>query len=390
MIDVDLARARTPGSAERAHLNNAGASLMTEDVLDTQLEHLRLEARIGGYEAARQAEGRFAAVYESIARLIGAGGDEIALVENATVGWLLAFHSFRFQPGDRILVSEAEYATNFISYLQVADEEGAEIVVIPSDATGQLDVAALGEAVDQRTRLISITHVPTNGGLVNPAEEVGAIANAAEVPFLLDACQSVGQMEVDVESIRCDFLAATGRKFLRGPRGSGFLYVRRSMLDRVTPPMLDLHGARWVEPGRFEMLPSARRYENWEFNHAAVLGLGRAIDEALEWGIGAIERRVVPLAGELRDRLADAGFEVYDVGRRLSAIVSTSVPGVDAAEVEDRLFDLGINVSITSPPSTLLDAERRHLPDLIRISPHYFNTEEELDRVVTALAGIRP
>ena len=389
MIDVDLARARTPGCAERVHLNNAGASLMTQGVLDAQLDHLRLEARIGGYEAARQTEDRFAAVYESLARLIGAAGEEIALVENATAGWLLAFHSFRFRPGDRILVSEAEYATNFISYLQARDEDGAEVVVIPSDESGQLDVTALGDAIDDRARLISITHVPTNGGLVNPAEEVGAVAAEAGVPFLLDACQSVGQMEVDVESIGCHFLAATGRKFLRGPRGSGFLYVRRSMLDEVTPPMLDLHGAQWSEPGRFEMLPNARRYENWEFNHASVLGLGRAVDEALDWGIATIEERVVPLAAYLRAALAGAGFQVYDIGRRLSAIVTTSVPGVDASEVEGRLFDLGFNVSVTSPPSTLLDAERRHLPDLIRLSPHYFNTEEELDAAVSALTGMR-
>jgi selenocysteine lyase/cysteine desulfurase len=216
------------------------------------------------------------------------------------------------------------------------------------------------------------------------------IAREGGVPFLLDACQSVGQLDIDVDHLQCDFLTVTGRKFLRGPRGSGFMYVRRSMLESTSPPMVDMHGARWVEPGRYELVSSARRYENWEFNHAATLGLGKAVDEALAWGLADIEQRVVGLAADLRSRLRDSGFDVYDIGRRLSALVTTAVPGLGAGVVQDRLFEEGINVSITSPSSTRIDAERRDLPDLIRLSPHYFNTEEELESVVRALSRLRP
>ncbi len=390
MIDVVRARSETPGCAERIHLNNAGASLMSRGVLDTQLDHLRFEAQIGGYEAARATAGNFDGVYQSIASLIGASPDEIALVENATAAWNLAFHSIALQPGDTILTAEAEYAANYIAYLKATNDHGVRVKVIPSDEAGQLDVGALRSAIDDRTKLISVTHIPTNGGLVNPAEEIGEIARAAGVPYLLDACQSVGQLDLDVDGLQCDFLTATGRKYLRGPRGTGFLYVRRSMLEKVTPPMVDLHSATWVELDRYELRSDARRYENWEFNHAAVLGLGAAVDEAMAWGLPAIEERVTRLGAGLRSELLTAGFETYDLGRRRCGIVTTHVPGVGAAEARDRLFGQGVNVSVTTPASTRIDAERRGLPDLLRLSVHYFNTDEELDHTVGALTDLRP
>lgn len=390
MIDVSQARAVTPGCAEQVHLNNAGAALMTQGVLDTTVEHLHLEARIGGYEAARVAEARFDGVYSSVASLIGATREEIAIVDNATAAWHLAFASIPLHDGDVILTSETEYATNYIMYLKASQDHGVETRVIPGDGTGQLDVAELKDAIDERTRLISVTHVPTNGGLVNPAAEIGSVARDAGVPYLLDACQSVGQVVVDVEEIGCDFLAATGRKFLRGPRGTGFLYVHKQILDHLEPPFIDLHGAEWSEADRYELRPTARRYETWEFNHAAVLGLGVAVDEALEWGMTDIEQRVTSLGAALRAKLADAGFETLDIGRRLCAIVTTHIPGIDADEVMTLLFDRGVNVSVTGPSSTRIDAEKRDLPDLIRLSPHYYNTEEELDVAVDALIALRP
>lgn len=385
MIDVAQARADTPGCEHRIHLNNAGAGLMSRAVLDAQIEHLRLESSLGGYEAARATESSFDETYDLVAALIGASRDEIALVENATAGWSLAFGSIPLERGDTILTAEAEYASNFISYLKVARDRGVNVRVVPSDGTGQIDVEALARAIDGTSRLISITHVPTNGGLVNPAEEVGAIAREHGIPFLLDACQSVGQLDIDVDRLGCDFLTATGRKFLRGPRGTGFLYVRRSALEVFEPPVIDLHGATWVEAGRYELRPDARRYENWEFNHAAVHGLRQAVSEALAWGAAEIENVVVRLGERLRSELHAAGLETFDLGERRSAIVTTSVPGVPATEVRDRLGARGINVSVTGPASTLVDAERRGLPDLVRLSPHYYNTDDEITTTVSML-----
>ena len=281
-IDVARARAETPGCAHRSHLNNAGAGLMPQPVVDAQIAHIELESEIGGYEAHAAAQDKIDAAYAAVARLLNCAPTEVALMENATAAWSGAFSAFEFQPGDCILTAEAEYSANFIAYLQAARRSGVEIEVVPSEDNGQLDVAALENMIDDRVKLISVTHVPTNGGLVNPAEEIGRVARAAGIPYLIDACQSAGQIHLDVEKIGCDLLSVTGRKYLRGPRGSGFLYVRQSFLEErsLEPRILDMHGAEWVEPEKYVALPNARRFENWEYNYAAVIGLGVAVSVA--------------------------------------------------------------------------------------------------------------
>jgi selenocysteine lyase/cysteine desulfurase len=304
-IDIEQARRDTPATSKILHFNNAGAALMPKPVLQAQLGHLQLEAEIGGYEAAAAANDQMEATYESIARLLNADRAEIALVENATVAWDMAFYSVGFAAGDRILATEAEYESNHIAFLQVARRSGAVIDVVPSDAAGELDVEALERMIDRRVKLIAITHVPTNGGLVNPAAEVGRIARAHGILYLLDACQSVGQMPIEVDAIGCDMLSATGRKYLRGPRGTGFLYVRHGVLDRLEPPFLDLQSVTWVATDRYEMRPDARRFENWERNVAAQLGLGAAVDYALGWGLADIEARIAALADTLRRLLTE-------------------------------------------------------------------------------------
>src|SRR5579872_2171247 len=304
-IDIQQARRDTPATDNILHFNNAGAALMPAPVLQSQLRHLQLEAAIGGYEAAAAADDRIAAIYISIARLLNADPTEIALVENATAAWDMAFYSIGFAPGDRILTAEAEYLSNYIAFLQVARRTGAVIDIVPSDAAGELDVAALERMIDRRVKLIAITHVPSNGGLVNPAEAIGRVARAHGILYLLDACQSVGQMPIDVAAIGCDMLSAPGRKYLRGPRGTGFLYVRRAILDQLEPPFLDLQAVTSADAIHYVMRPDARRFENWEGNIAAHLGLGTAVDYALKLGLADIEARIVSLADELRRGLAD-------------------------------------------------------------------------------------
>ncbi|GGC14007.1 aminotransferase class V [Novosphingobium endophyticum] len=388
-IDLDTVRADTLGVLNRNHLNSAGAALMPIPVLAAVIGHLRRESEIGGYEAAAEATDRLATIHASIATLVGASAKEIAITENATVAWQRAFQSMSFAPGDRILTSRAEFAANYIVFLQAAARSGVLVEVVPDDEFGALDPNALARMIDDKVRLIAITWLPTNGGLINPAAAVGSIARANGIPYLLDGCQAVGQMTVDVETLGCDMFTATGRKFLRAPRGTGFLYMRQDMLDRTEPAMLDLFGAEVDRSGHYRMRTDARRFETWETNYSTRLGLGAAVDYALAIGIDAIQARCGVLARRLRDGLSGIGsVRLRDTGEQHSTIVSFSVEHVEASIVMQRLTRAGINVSVSPPASTPLDAAARKLPPVVRASPHYYNTIGEIDALVQAIEVI--
>ncbi|WP_107765630.1 aminotransferase class V-fold PLP-dependent enzyme [Nocardioides terrigena] len=393
-LDVERARRETPGTRNVAHLNNAGAALPPTCVTTAVIDHLQREAAIGGYEAAAEAHDRVENSYRAIARLIRCQTDEVAVIENATRAWDMAFYGLRFSPGDRILTARAEYSSNVIAFLQVARRTGAVIEIVDDDETGQLSIDDLRRRLDTGdgpVKLVAITHVPTQGGLVNPAREIGVATREAGVPYLLDACQSVGQLPIDVTDIDCDFLSATGRKYLRGPRGTGFLYARRAMIDQLEPPFLDLHAARWTAPDAYDIRPDARRFENWETNYAAKIGLGVAVNYALSWGIDAIAERVTALAERLRNMLRQVdGVTVHDQGQSQCGIVTFTLAGVDSQDVQRRLAEQGINVSVSLVEYARLDLSHRQLPDLVRASVHYYNTDDELDRLIQALPKPRP
>ena len=385
-MDIETLRRDTPGCAGRVHLNNAGAALMSSQTLKAVTSHLELESEIGGYEAAAAAGEEIEHTYDALARLVGADRDEIAVVESATRAWDMAYYALPFKPGDRILTARAEYASNVIAYLQTARRHGVSVEAVPDDEWGQLSVEALREMMDERVKLIAVTHVPTQGGLVNPAAEIGTVAREFGVTYLLDACQSVGQLPIDVEEIGCDLLTATGRKFLRGPRGTGFLYCSRNMLEFLEPPFLDLHSATWTAPDAYRVREDARRFESWETFHAGKIGLGVAADAALGLGLAAIEQRVTALADTLRRRLRTLpGVSVHDRGRRLCGIVTFTVDGHDSPRVADQLRAQAINVSVSTTESARWDLASRGLESVIRASVHYYNTDDELDRLCDAL-----
>jgi cysteine desulfurase/selenocysteine lyase len=390
-MQFDLARARqdTPGCTHVLHFNNAGASLMPQPVLDAIIAHLQLEAQIGGYEAAESAGEQVEHVYDAVAALLNCARDEVAIVENATRAWDMAFYSIPFKAGDRILTAMSEYASNYIAYLQVAQKTGAIVEPVPNDQYGQVSLDALKQRIDERVKLIAITHVPTNGGLVQPIQAIGKIARATGIPFLVDACQSVGQLPLDVQQIGCDMLSATGRKYLRGPRGTGFLFVRRAMLEQLEPPFLDLHAAEWVAPDRYAIRSDARRFENWEANYAAKIGLGVAIDYAMQWGMDTIWRRIKTLAYQLRTQLSPLpGVIVHDRGSIQCGIVTFTIEGVEAEEIQRQLAVYKINVSVTTRSSTLLDMDARKLTSMVRASVHYYNTEDEIEQFCARVAEL--
>lgn len=387
LTDQEVAQQRdlTPGAHHVAHFNHAGSSLPTQAVLDAQVNYLTNEAHIGGYEAAAESQHAHDAVYDSIASFIGAGAGEIARAEHATTAWNAAFWSLPMEAGQRILTVEAEYGANAVAFLRAKERYGIEIEVVASAPQGQVDLDAFEKALCGDVALVALTHVPTNGGLVNPAAEVGALTKAAGVPYLLDACQSVGQLNIDVSAIGCDLLSASGRKYLRGPRGSGFLYANSEILTRLKPNQPDHHGAPWISPDRYEFRDDARRFEYWEFNHASWHGLGVAVEHAQSIGIDRIESTIEQRADELRTALAEHGLPTFDIGVQRCGIVTTNVPGVEPAEAKAALREQHINVSVTDPATTWWDATRRELTNMLRVSVHYTTTSDEIDQVVTAL-----
>jgi selenocysteine lyase/cysteine desulfurase len=388
-IDIEKIRAETPGLASVNHLLASGSALMPQPVVDAIVNHIQLESQIGGYEAAAKMAAPLDAVYNHIAALIGAKPQEIALHENATASWCQAFYSMRFKRGDRILTCQAEYAANYVAFLQRAERDGLVIDVIPNDETGAIDVAALETMLDERVALIAITWVPTNGGLVNPAAAVGAVAARHKIPYLLDACQAVGQMPVDVATLNCDYLTATGRKFLRGPRGTGFLYIREALIATTEPAMIDHFAAPWVATDRYELRADARRFENWENAYALRAGLGAAAIYAAEIGMENIQKRAWGLADLLRDQLGEIkGARLRDAGAEQCAIVSFTIDGLAPWQTVTDLRVMGINIGASDPESTRLDSESRNLPVVLRAAPHYYNTEAEITQMVAALKGL--
>lgn len=385
-IDVAAVRADTPGCASVVHFNNAGAALPPRPVTEAVIAQLRLEEQIGGYEAAAAVIDRTEAVYASAASLIGADPDEIAVVESASRAWDLAFYGFRLTPGDRVLVDRARYPGHAVAMLQVAQRSGAVMELVNDDSTGQLDLADLARRLASGVKLAALTYVPTDSGLVNPISAAGTLCRAAGVPLLVDACQAVGQLAVDVDELGCDMLTATGRKYLRGPRGTGFLYVRRQRWPDLEPLAGDSYSASWDTPDSFRWRADARRFESFERSIAMMLGLGAALDYAIALGPQAIERRVRAVANDLRIRLsAIDGVALDRVGVDQCGILTFTVDGQDSGALTRTLAAAGVNTSVTRPASGAAIPGRPPPQSRVRASVHYYNDRKDLDTLVAAI-----
>lgn len=383
---LEQVRQDTPGVNEVIHFNNCGSALPPTPVLETVIGHLQREATIGGYEAANEAQERLDAVYDSTAKLIGAKPDEIAVIENATRAWDMAVYGYKFSPGDRVLLCRAEYVSNVIALLQLEKRHHIEIVLIEDDDYGQIDLTHLEEELRKGAEMVTLTHIPTSGGLINPAKDVGDLCKAYDTFFVLDACQSIGQTPINVQDIGCQVLSATSRKYLRGPRGVGFLYVQDSALDHIEPPFLDLRAATWTSDMEYEIIDGAKRFENWETNFAGKLGLGTAIDYALDLSVEKTFSRLQKLAEVLRKKLKDLDkVSVHDQGKDKGGIVTFSIDGLEGEVVSQKLRAQKINTSTTAPGAARYDLNHRGIPTVVRASTHYYNTEEEIDCFISAV-----
>lgn len=385
-MDIRKLRDETPGTQNLTHLNNAGAALSPKIVLDTITDFLTLEQTLGGYEAAQRRQAQLDHVYQSLAHLLGCRPGEVAITQNATRSWDMVFYAVPLERGDKILTCQAEYASNYIAFLQRAKNTGAEIVVLKNDKFGQICLDDLERQLTPSVKLVAINHIPTNGGLVQPAAEIGALVADHPALYLLDACQSVGQLPVSVAELKCDFLSATSRKYLRGPRGLGFLYVKDKLIPALEPPFLDLHSATWTADSNFEIRRDAKRFETYEVFVAGKLGLGAAAEYALSVGVDEGWKRLSNLANTAREKLAEIpGVTICDLGKIQGGIVTFTVKNREPSWIRDSLQRQRINVWTCTHRAARLDMLRRELNEVVRASFHYYNTEDEVDQLVDAI-----
>ena len=383
-------REETQGTTHVIHFNNAGSSLPAIPVLNAVTEYLNKEALLGGYETEYASRDEISRVYEVIADLVNAQPEEIALVENASAVWCIAFHSIGFNAGDEVLISEYEYVTNMIGYLYGEMRYGIKLKVIPNDENGNFSLSNLEGAITPSTRLIAVTHIASTTGGILPVEKIGNIAARHQILYLVDACQSIGQMPVDVQEIQCDFLSVTGRKYLRAPRGTGFLYVRKNKQHLLNPLLIDGHAITGISEKGYTLRADAKRFELYEKNRALTLGLCAAVDYVLNIGIDRIWQRISYLASYLRDVLQHTeGITVHDTGTHLSGIVTFTIKGHDGPEVKAYLAKNNINVSVGLAHSTLLYMNRHHLSNVVRASVHYYNTVEEINQFKSILYQLK-
>lgn len=385
-LDVDKVRADTPACAEIVHLNNCGASLPPTPVVDAMFDYLRFEASAGGYEAVEDRAADLERVYGAGSRVLGCRPDELAFVSGSAEAWWRAFLSVPLVAGDRVLLGRTEYIANGLALMQAA-ERGVLVEIVPDDSTGQIDLEALEAMLDERVKAVCLTMVAMANGLVNPAAEVGRLVKQVGAYFIVDACQAVGQLPVNVDDLSCDFLSFTGRKFVRGPRGTGMLYVRSSVMPHLeAPTFIDGRSAKWLPDMTYELKPTAQRFELAEIPYGAKVGLGVALDYAHQLGLDAIETRIGDLARHARTELKNrGGVSVTDTGVRQCGIVTFTVEGHAPAEVVAHLRRADINTGNPGAVASRLDLEGRGVEEVVRLGIHYYNTLDELDRFLAEL-----
>ena len=389
MIDIERIRSDCPACQQLIHFNNAGCSLSPTPVNEAILAHLKLEQQLGGYEAAELASNSIDNFYGAFGKLLNCSPGEIAYVENATRAWDMALHSIRFASGDQILTGEMEYASNYLELLHLARQKNVEIKLVPTDASGCIDLDQLENTISARTRLIALTHIASQRGDIQPAVEVGQIARTNKVVFLLDACQSAGQLPLDVSELGCDMLCGTGRKYLRGPRGTGFLYINKDRLEELEPVFIDLHSAEWTDAGNYSLRADARRFENWEQFIAGKIGLGVAVNYALEIELPFIRSRIEELVTHFRNRAsAVQGIRILEQSSAPSGIITFIKQGASANVLQKKFRSNKMNISVSKQANAQLDLGRNKLGDINRVSLHYYNTAQEIDQFIELLGTL--
>ncbi|MBK9734284.1 MAG: aminotransferase class V-fold PLP-dependent enzyme [Saprospiraceae bacterium] len=391
MIDINKVRFDTPGCQDKIFLNSAGSSLVPNIVSDTMYQYLEQERMIGGYQTALIQQDKIDEFYIQSSLLLNCEPKNIAFSYNATDAYAKALSSINFRSGDVILTSDDDYISNYIAFFSLKKRFGIEIVRIKNLDNGDIDlIDAEEKMVTCKPILVSITHVPTNSGKIQPVEKIGELCATYDIWYIVDACQSVGQIIVDVKKIKCDFLSATGRKFLRGPRGTGLLYISDKALNAgLEPLMIDMRGAKWNSEQSYSPIDTARRFELWEVSYSNLMGLTEAIKYANQIGLGNIQSANLKLINLLKSTLIqNIDIHLTEEGSRSASIVTFSSRSKPLEYFVQKLNDANVSYGVGYREFALIDFNKKDVDWVIRLSPHYFNTEQEIMNTVEVLAPV--
>ncbi|WP_278381310.1 aminotransferase class V-fold PLP-dependent enzyme [Chryseobacterium arthrosphaerae] len=387
-MDLNTIRQDTIGCSDKIFLNSAGSSLMPKIVVETITNYLYHEQKIGGYMAAGRNAESIGQFYEEAAKLINTRPSNIAFVNSSTDGYAKALSSIPFEKGDCIITTNDDYISNQIAFISLQKRFQIKIIRAANLPDHELDLEDFERLIRKhQPKLIAVTHIPTNSGLVQNVEAVGKLCRQYDILYLVDACQSVGQRVVDVEKINCDFLTATGRKFMRGPRGTGFLYVSDRVLHAdMAPLFLDSNGAQWTEFDHYLLNGTARRFELFERSNALLMGFKEALRYANTIGMAAIENYNRELSRKLRTNLQNSGYRILDQGNQLSSIVTFCQKDNKIDKIQKVLNENSVFFTVSNKTNALIDFTFKNVDHAIRLSPHYFNTAEEIEVVSGLLA----
>ncbi|HWW38720.1 aminotransferase class V-fold PLP-dependent enzyme [Pedobacter sp.] len=387
-MDINQIRKDTPGTTNLVHLNNAGASLCPVQVTSAIRDYISEEEFTGGYELADKKREELDTFYDYAAQLLHCKKNNIAFTTNATDSYNRALSAVPFKQGDVVLLTENDYPSNFIAFLSLQKRLGIEIIQVKNTESGEIDLEDLeNKMLLHKPRLVSVSHVPTSSGLVQPVEAIGKIVKKYDTLYLLDACQSLGQIDVDGPATGADFISGTFRKFLRGPRGAGLLYVSDTALAAGLEPLfIDLQGAEWQEENEYIARADAKRFEDWETSYALMMGSKEALKYLLNIGIEAIMERNALLFSRLVNALAEISFvTLQDRGKQRCNIVTFSLTGHTPEKTKNHFSRSGINIYIMTKVSAVIDFAEKDIEWVVRVSPHYYNTENEIDRFIEIL-----
>ena len=387
-MNIESLRNDTPACKELIHLNNAGASLMPKKVADAIHRYIDLESTIGGYEIAEMMKAEIEDFYKVSADFLNCKPENIAYTGSATDSYGRALSSIPFKSGDVILTTDNDYISNFIAFISLKKRFGVELVRVKNTEIGEVDLEDFDQKIKKYSpKLVAVTHIPTNSGLIQPVEEVAGLLKNKEIIYLVDACQSLGQIPVDVQKIGCDFLSGTTRKFMRGPRGAGILYASDKVLDLgLEPTILDMKGATWTAAEEYQSVQTARKFEFYEIPYALLLSSKEAIQYILSIGIENIAQRNQVLCKSRKEKLSEIPhLRLLDKGSKTGSIITFHIPGKSPETIKQKLRDKKINISLGFRGNALIDFSEKGVDWAIRASPHYYNTEDELSRFVEEL-----